>query len=88
LFISISGLFEGVLNENKDCDIVMGHPMLDREESDSYKIKIKLNTLSAFSNPERIMATVSQLVYEIFRHLMKLPKLFSTFSTFPNLSLM
>ncbi len=58
----LSGLFEGVLNDNKDCDIMMGHPMLDREESDSYKIKIKLNTLSAFANPERIMATVSQIL--------------------------
>ena len=55
---SFSGLFEGVLNSNKDCDILMGHPMLDREESDYYKLKIKLNTLSAFANQERIMATV------------------------------
>jgi hypothetical protein len=59
----LAGLFEGVLNANKDCDILMGHPMLDREESESFKVKIKLNTLSAFANQERIMATVSSKIH-------------------------
>ena len=36
----------------------VGHPMLDREESEAYQLKIKLNTLSAFANQERILATV------------------------------
>jgi hypothetical protein len=35
--------------------------MLDREESASYQVKVKLNTLSAFANQERTLATVSPL---------------------------
>ena len=46
------------MNADRDCDVLMGHPMLDREESEAYQLKIKLNTLSAFANQERILATV------------------------------
>jgi len=57
--MNFKGLFLGALNANKDCDLFVGQQGLDREVEEFYKIIIKLNSLSAFVNPERSIAEVT-----------------------------
>ena len=57
-------LFKGQLNNNKDCQLILARSSLDHETMDSYRITLTLNTLSAFSNPSKSVASVNVTILD------------------------
>ena len=59
-----ASLFRGELNGNKDCQLILARSSLDYETMDSYSIKLTLNTLTAFSNPSKSVASVNVTILD------------------------
>ena len=53
-----ASLFRGELNSAKDCDLILARSGLDHEVMVSYNVKMMINTLSAFVNPEKNTAEI------------------------------
>ena len=61
---SVANLFRGELNADKNCQLILARSSLDHESMDSYTISIKLNTLTAFTNPGKNVARVKVRVLD------------------------
>jgi len=61
---SSTTLFRGELNDNKDCNLILARSGLDHEIMDEYSIKMTLNTLTAFVNPNRMEARINVTVQD------------------------
>ena len=59
-----ASLFKGELNANKDCQLILARSSLDHETMESYRIKLTLSTLTAFSNPSKSVAFVNVTVLD------------------------
>ena len=47
------------MNVNGDCNLIFVKGELDHEVNDKYNLDVKLNTLSAYANPNKMNAKVS-----------------------------
>jgi len=61
---SVSTLFRGEVNENKDCNLILARSGLDHESMDEYSIKMTLNALTAFVNPNKMVARINVTVQD------------------------
>ena len=61
---NVASLFRGELNENKDCNLILARSGLDHESMDEYSIKMTLNTLSAFVNPNKKEARINVTILD------------------------
>jgi len=61
---SVSTLFRGELNKNKDCNLILARSGLDHERMDEYSIKMALNTLTAFVNPNKMEARINVTIQD------------------------
>ena len=60
----VANLFRGELNGEKNCQLILARSSLDHETMDSYTITIRLNTLTAFTNPGKNVARVKVVVLD------------------------
>jgi len=61
---NVGSLFKGELNKNKDCNLILARSGLDHESMDEYTIKMALNTLTAFVNPNKMEARVNVTIQD------------------------
>ena len=61
---SVANLFRAELNSEKNCQLILARSSLDYETMDSYTINIRLNTLTAFTNPGKNVARVKVIVLD------------------------
>lgn len=61
---SLRDCFKGKLNDNQDCELVQGSKPLDHELFDQVTVEMKLLTLSAYTNPNKIKATITVYVMD------------------------
>ena len=60
----VANLFRGELNGDKNCQLILARSSLDHETMDSYTITVRLNTLTAFTNPGKKVARVKVRVLD------------------------
>ena len=56
---NVISLFRGQLNSAKDCELRLARSGLDHESMETYFIKMMINTLSAFVNPNKKVSEVT-----------------------------
>ena len=74
--VVFSDLFSAQLSQTQDCELILNKETLDREVNDKYEIEMRLDTLSAFTNPKRVKTMVSGLQKTFIINRRPLPMLF------------
>ncbi len=52
------------MNSDSDCDLYHAKGSLDREKNKHFDIEVKIKTLSAFANPNRVRAKVHVIIVD------------------------
>lgn len=60
----VYGMFYGKLNEEGHCDLVHGKGQLDRETDPNFRVEMKINTLSAYVNPKKMLAKLNVVLLD------------------------